>query len=373
MIRKVCLFISHVINNSLVLRWIIIISIPIILLFTSQHCKSPTEFIDNATPGRRDYTWTIDTLNIYSPAYKIWGSSPTDVWAINESDHNKCLFHFDGNLWSTDSIYRNILPHAIFGFSYNNIYIGGSSGGKIWQYNGNNWKQTAALTKEGTTYVAFENIWGDSPNNIYAIGSGPDDKGLFNCSVIAHFTNNQWTMLNTDGLKGNVAHLYKSNPDNKIYMRVTRIGGGEFIDSTLIYEYVQNIFIQEKYNKIYSSIWSKGLQADISLINGEVYFILGSRIARRINNQFQTVLEVDNPNFYQRIWGRNSKDIFLLMTDGLAHYNGTGIEYLFYFSKPTTKPWTQVYDAALFEKEVFFTVYEPPTDLKLIYHGKLKD
>jgi len=49
---------------------------------------------------------------------------------------------------------------------------------------------------------------------------------------------------------------------------------------------------------------------------------------------------VENPNFYQRMWGRNSKDIFLLMTDGLAHYNGTDIEYLFYFN---ITPRTQIY------------------------------
>lgn len=70
-------------------------------------------------------------------------------------------------------------------------------------------------------------------------------------------------------------------------------------------------------------------------------------------------------------WGRSTKDIFLLMTDGLAHYNGDNIEYLFYFTFANDKPWTQIYGAAIFENEVFFTIYEPPTDLKLIYHGKL--
>ena len=90
----------------------------------------------------------------------------------------------------------------------------------------------------------------------------------------------------------------------------------------------------------------------------------------RDNSKFTTVLYVDNANFYQRIWGRNSKDIFLLMTDGLAHYNGTDIEYLFYFNKI---PRTQISGAALFEEEVFFTVYEALTGLKYIYHGKLNN
>ena len=134
-------------------------------------------------------------------------------------------------------------------------------------------------------------------------------------------------MFNTNGIKGIVEHLYKNGLDNKIYLRLTKIGDATTFDSTIIYEYMNN-----KYINLYSSIESKGLQADISLINNEVYFVLGNKIAIRRNNQFQTIITVDNPNFYQRIWGRNSKDIFLLMTDGLAHYDGSDIEYLFYFT-----------------------------------------
>jgi hypothetical protein len=104
------------------------------------------------------------------------------------------------------------------------------------------------------------------------------------------------------------------------------------------------------------------------LINNEVIFVLGNQIARRTNNQFHTILNVNNPNFYQRIWGRNVKDIFLLMTDGLAHYNGSDMEYLFYFNRT---PSTQIYGAALFEKDVFFLVDEAPSGLSLVYHGKL--
>ena len=114
-------------------------------------------------------------------------------------------------------------------------------------------------------------------------------------------------------------------------------------------------------------IWRQGLQADIGLINGEVYFALGSKIAKRVDNQFQTVLTVDDPNFYQRIWGRNSKDLFLMMVDGLAHYNGIDVQYLFNYNLRT-----QILGAALFTNDVFFLVYESSTGLSVIHHGKLK-
>lgn len=184
-------------------------------------------------------------------------------------------------------------------------------------------------------------------------------------SVIAHYYNGNWNMLNTKVLYGIVTRLYKNFPDNKIYLQV--IGGQNLTDSTKIYEYIDG-----NYQKLYGNIWTKGLQADISLINSEVYFILGNEIAKRKNNQFQTILIVDNPNFYQRIWGRGSKDIFLLMTDGLAHFNGSDMQYLFHFTFGQATPWTQIFGAALFEREVFFLVYEPPTGLSLVYHGILK-
>ncbi len=346
-------------------RTLLVLAAGILLAFNS--CSESGIDPKKIEPGRRDYLWTVDTLDIYYPTYKIWGSSPTDVWSINESDLYNSIWHYDGNRWSTDGVFRFIAPRAIFGFSSNNVFLGGIDG-KIWQFDGYNWKQIAQLTKEGTDFVTFQNIWGESPNDFYAVGGGPDESGYYNISAISHFTDNKWTILNTEGLIGIVERLYKNKPDGKFYLQTYRVGGGQYSDSTLIYEYTHG-----RYNKIYVSIEEKGRQADISLINGEVYFILGSEIAKRINGQFQTILHVYNPNFYQRIWGRNSKDIFLLMTDGLVHYNGSDMQYLFYFSQPEAKPWTQIYGAALFEKDVFFTVYEPPTHLKLIYHGKLKE
>jgi len=337
------------------------------ILLTITSCKeSITE--PEPQPGRRDYIWTVDTLDIFYLSNKIWGSSSTNVWSINMSpDFYHSIWHFDGNTWSTDEVFRLVSPHALWGFSATNIYLGGSSGGKIWRFDGSSWKQITELKKEGLDDIAIENIWGDSPDDFYVVGSGPDNRGYFNQSIIVHFTNKNWNILNTNGLIGDVVHLYKNSPDNKIYLRLTKIGGTESVDSTIIYEYTKG-----KYNRLYSSEYTKGLQADISIINDEVYFILGNEIARRVNDQFQTVLIISNSNFYHRIWGRNSKDIFLLMTDGLVHYNGSDMEYLFHFSHPNDTPWTQIFDAAIFKNEVFFTVYEPTTNLKLIYHGKLE-
>ncbi|TAL62687.1 MAG: hypothetical protein EPN88_13060 [Bacteroidetes bacterium] len=338
---------------------------PLLFLLSLQlSCNKPTE-PENLPPGRRDYVWTVDTLDgLNSPRFRMWGSSPSDVWATTTSNWDVSISHFDGRKWSSYGIPGIIQPKGIYGFSNTSILIGESAHGKVWQYSGNGWMLSAQLLKDGHKNIWIENIWGQSINDFYTIGAYPDEQGLANKSVIAHYNKGDWTILNTEKLSGVVEHLYKNQSDNKIYLQLIKVGGLVHVDSTIIYEYKQ-----EKFENIYSSLEIKGLQSDISLINGEVYFILGNEIATRRNNQFQKVMEVNNPNFYQRIWGRNSKDIFLLMTDGLAHYNGENIEYLFYF---TVTPRTQIFGAALFEKEVFFLVDEAQTGLSLVYHGILK-
>jgi len=312
------------------------------------------------TPGRRDYTWTIDTLNYpYDPMDRLWGSSPMDIWTTSSGYWDKSISHYNGAGWNSFGIPGMDVPYSIYGFSGSDVYVGTGAGG-IWHYDGSNWSNVANLTKDGHSDIVFDNMWGLSPSDIYATGAYPDSNGLYNKSVIAHFSNGKWEMINTDGLYGIVEHLLKSTLDQKVYLQVVK--WSNTYDSTFIYEYEQ-----EKYFELYRNIRTKGLQADISLINNEVYFILGDEIDVRVNDQFQNVLKVDNLNFYQKIWGRDSNDIFLEMTDGLAHYNGTDVQYLFHLNGSPTL----IFGSAIFGRDVFFLVYEYSTQLNLIYHGKL--
>ncbi len=362
--KKVRLYLSRIDSSCLLHFLIKIIPILVVSLLTFQSCKNPTA-PENIQPGRRDYTWTVDTVVSptnypYKTLYRLWASSPSDVWttAIG-GDFAKDIFHFDGSSWTAGGKYNiTYQPHSIYGFGPNDVYIG-CVYGRIYRYDGSSLKEVAVLTKDGHSDIVLDNMWGESGNDLFAFGAYSDENGLANGSVIAHYVNNQWTILNADGLNGIVEHLYKNNMDNNIYMQV--IKWSNTYDSTFIYEYNQGKFIQ-----LYKTILSKNW-ANISLINGEVYFILNTKIARKAIGQFQTILDLGNTNFYYNIWGRNSKDIFLEMTDGLAHYNGSGIEYLFHYNQSNVS----IFGAALFQNDVFFLVYEYTTGLSLIYHGKL--
>lgn len=344
---------------TLIIKGIIRYSFLIILLLLPMTCCNSIEPpIDDVKPGRRDYSWMVDTVNYGEWIEEIWASSPTDVWAVGGGDYRYNIWHYDGNGWSTDSVFRYIAPGAIYGFSPNDIYISDGWSG-LWKYDGVDWRHFVQLSKDGHTDIAIQNIWGESNNDFYVLGAYPDGDGFYNNPVIAHFYNGVWNILNTDGIVGIINHLYKNNYDEKIYF--SDIGYWGDYDSSYIYEHSKG-----KNERIYTSVRGKGTLCDISLINGTVYFILGNRIATRFAGKFITMFTVDNIEFYQRIWGRSSKDIFLMMLDGLVHYNGTDMEYLFYYDQ-----WGSHIDgAAIFDKEVFFLVNQR-NNLNLIYHGKL--
>ncbi len=111
-------------------------------------------------------------------------------------------------------------------------------------------------------------------------------------------------------------------------------------------------YSDQKFSVLFRSKWAKGYTANISMIDDQVYFIFGNQIAVQINDFFSILFTIDDSKFYHRIWGRKPDDIFLLKTDGLAHYNGSNIEYLFHFNHMNDLPWTQIYGAALFEKDI---------------------
>ena len=64
------------------------------LFIISISCDS-TEPTDELKQGRRDYTWTVDTINSYA-YYRMWGSSPTDLWATGSTDWENSIGNFDG-------------------------------------------------------------------------------------------------------------------------------------------------------------------------------------------------------------------------------------------------------------------------------------
>jgi hypothetical protein len=82
----------------------------------------------------------------------------------------------------------------------------------------------------------------------------------------------------------------------------------------------------------------------------------------------QDILAIQNNLFRNGIEARSTKDIFLGMTDGITHYNGTDIQYLYEFSNSSI----HVTSIKAFSSEVFVLTQDLSTNVSLIYRGYLK-
>ena len=212
----------------------------LISIFVFNTCNKNPITPDSIQPGRRDYAWKVDTLaGLNSPRFRMWGSSPTDIWATTTSNWDVSISHFNGSQWSSYGVPGIIQPNAVYGFSNSDIFIGDENG-KIWRFNGNSWNLFAEIIKDGHSNIVFSNIWGEDINSVYATGAYPEENGGYNMSVIAHLYKGNWDILNTEKLYGIVTRLYKSFSDKKNYLQV--IGGHNLTDSTKIYEYISGDF-----------------------------------------------------------------------------------------------------------------------------------
>ena len=341
----------------------LLLSLFLIALFVLTISCNTTEPTDDIKPGRRDYTWTVDTLNIpFTVLTRIWGSSATDVWAIGPGgDLDKTIYHFDGVSWITDGISRPLSPTAIFGFSTSNVWIGGR-GGDIWNYNGEDWVKKTTISITDYNFVGFEDIWGDSPNNIYAVGYAQD--GITYRSIIVKHDGVNWKNINNYKMRNSFIKIRAGSKSSKNPF-VLGIRFEQFLeDTSIVYRFDGDSFIE-----IYTGITSRDELGEFENINNEIFFLKGSELCKyEYNDKLKLIYKINESNFSNSIWGRTVNDIFLSMTNGIAHYDGTDLKYLYNFYDGIS-----LSGAMIFEKEVFFLAYDFNKSINLIIRGKLNE
>lgn len=328
------------------------------LFIISISCDS-TEPTDELKPGRRDYTWTTDTVKIpFKKLTRIWGSSPTDVWAIGSGGGlDQAIWHYDGISWKTDYISRGIGPDCIFGFSASDVWIAGGEG-KIWHFDGIEWTFNHEFKKNGYA-ISFSDLWGEAYNNIYAVGYA--DSSETRKAIILHFNGNQWIEKKIPNINTGLVRIRKDQSIGKYYL--DGLGGSSTIIVSL-FKYDGNSSL----TKIYESNYSIATNSITQKLLNAVYFVIGYKINKYDGKHFNEIININEPQFGSQIWGRTLKDIFLRMFDGLAHYNGENVQYLFNYN---TNSGISIIDAVLFDNEIFCLAIDWNKDQNIIYRGKL--
>jgi hypothetical protein len=300
----------------------------------------------------------VDTLNIpFTVLTRIWGSSPADVWAIGPGgDLNKTIYHFDGASWSNDGISRPLSPTAIFGFSNNNVWIGGR-GGDIWNYNGVALIKNTTITIPDYTLVGFEDVWGDSPNNIYAVGYAED--GTTYRSVIVKYDGVSWKNIDTYKMRNSFIKIRRGLTTSSDFFIIGARTEQSAEDTSFIYSFSGSTLIQ-----IYKGLRNAYEIAGMENINDEMFFRQGSKLYKYLSEEFRLFLDLGEPASFI---GRNNKDILFGKPSGIAHFNGTDIQYLYLLSDESIR----IFMGIVFEKAVFFLAYDFSNSLNLIIRGKL--
>ena len=224
---------------------------------------------------------------------------------------------------------------------------------------------------EGSYHIEVRDIWGPSPRDIYACGSIGFHDGIISFwrGFVLHYDGRSWKELVRANFDSQFLTIRKENDKIFISSYSYKINyvSPDVMDTPNL-EFYQ--LTGKKLERIYSNKESLINWASLFTINGKVYFVITNDVYRYVNGMLIKVFTIDRENFDFQICGRNESDLFLSMKDGLAHYNGTDIKYLYRFPKYS---FMLMKNAVLFEKEVFFCGTTRTDFSNLVLHGVLNE
>ena len=331
-------------------------------------------FTPKPEPGSRNYVWEIDTL--YMPMNYIstvWGASPNNLWAMGAGGtHNDRLLHYNGTGWST---YTNEViwcsGQTLFGFSEDDIWMGGQAGwldhgAGIWHYDGIKWEQNFIYNPDETYHsIHINDIWGSSPDNVYACGTRVffDGTNSWFKGFVLHYNGTDWQEIVRSDT--NSQFLKIREEDDKVFVFSYGLNSNNFSNSDIEFYLVKNNEIEQIYSNKESVIDWAGLNS----VNGKVYFIIDNNVFNYKNGVFNEFLSINMDNLYRHVCGRNKNDLFIPMSDGIVHYNGTDMEYIYQLPS-TDMRFTG--EPLVLERDIYYCISYPGEN-ELILHGKLEE
>ena len=310
-------------------------------------------------PGRRDYTWTVDSVYSAPGGWMnaIWGASANDVWICSAGGYDR-LWHFDGSEWKPWSKHIPSSLESLYGFASDNIWMG-TMDGSIYHYDGKNWSVVYTYAIKGMGEPDIFDLWGTSPSNIYAVGTVLPDEGPPYRGFVLHYDGKNWKQLLVTDFGVQLQRVRDTRQG--VFIRGVKsvyVGGAP--DTLVLYQYSKgrlHELLSMPENDESAMIW-------VNNIEGNAYILNRKELLRYSKGKFIPVTEFPSPKTVYSFFGRSIKDVFVITSDGLLHYNGTDTKLL--IDIPPAQP-----NALLLNNDVFFFVNDFKGETNLIYHGIL--
>ncbi len=356
---------------------IININIFISILFIIS-CNSPTEPpADNAPPGKRDYTWSIDSVDYGNrpstiQLESIWGSSATDIWGAGyTSDVRDCLWHYNGFVWKRATDGTPIIVGGngsrivgrVWGTGANDVWaIGGtifSSQGDepfVIHFDGNSWSEvTGNIVNMPTGCTA---IYGTVKNDFW----------VSELSYIVHYKDGNWIKYKVGdnllvwGITGEqgiiFADAYDISGGNKVIIVRIKDGQQSVIDESIITN---------------GSNYGKFEPSKLWLSNGNLYTAWHQISITSISNGnidqsgWHSILTLPSGQFFVNSYYYNTKDYFAVGNPSLLYeYNGSDWQNLLITIKNNNITKGNFFGIWTDGNELFIC----DTDSGIIYHGR---
>lgn len=125
-------------------------------------------------------SWDSMNSGVSGVLFDVWGSSSTDVFAVGETD---VICHYDGDSWSSMSSGVGKHLQGVWGTDNDSVFAVGYSG-TILHYDGVSWSPMISCT---TSHLKC--VWGSSSSDVFAAG---------NNGVVVHYDGVDWSVMLED-------------------------------------------------------------------------------------------------------------------------------------------------------------------------------
>jgi hypothetical protein len=326
----------------------------IALAVISCSCDTTEPPITVDPPGRRDYTWTRDTLRADDYGFisisGIWGSSENNVWAIGDAaTYVNKIWHFNGRTWTNYLLDQYAEPIKLHGVANNELWMV-TTNSDIWKWDGTKWYLHTKIIPPGYKRVMYEDIFGYK-NNIYAVGIAEKEGGDYK-GVIVYFNGTKWEIVNIPGIK-------------EYFNGVLFLDGGAILIQGLAYEDPSESGRLYKFaNGEISLIRKSKDEFRLGILKNKMYINTEKKVFEYSNGILNEVLNLSSTDYAGGLFGRSKNDFFTANYGwNLGHFDGSNLINIY-------KAEGNIIDIQIFERAIFVVCYTLD-NINYILHGKL--